>query len=176
VPTPERLLALGTRRGRNLVREYADEIRQARLSAGLSQVSVGATVGLSKSQISRLERGRPPLPNLLTAARIARVVGLDLWVRCYPAPGQLRDAAHAALISRLLQRVPKSMGRELEAPIHPGDLRAWDVLLRCTDAAVAVAAETRLEAQQALACRSRWRRRKHLPDVDARSTRAPGAW
>jgi hypothetical protein len=98
-----------------------------------------------------MEHGRPPLPNFVTAARIARVVGLELWVRCYPAPGQLRDAAHVALISRLLARVPPAVDRHLEAQIQPGDPRAWDLLLRFEDGAtVGVAAETRIRDLQAL--------------------------
>ena len=78
------------------------------------------------------------------------MVGLDLSVRCYPAPGQLRDAAHVALIQRLLLRIPPQVKRQLEAPIRPSDLRAWDVLMEIGAVRIGVAAETRLRDLQAL--------------------------
>jgi transcriptional regulator with XRE-family HTH domain len=160
VPSRERLVEIGTRRGRQLVREYADEIRHARLAAGLKQATVGSGVGMSRAQISRIERGIAPLPDFVAAARIARVVGLDLWIRCYPAGGQLRDAAHVALIARFLARIPPEVEREIEAPVRPGDLRAWDLLLHFTQLSVGVAAETRIRDLQALL------RREHQKQAD----------
>jgi transcriptional regulator with XRE-family HTH domain len=160
VPSRERLVEIGTRRGRQLVREYADEIRNARLAAGLNQATVGFGVGISRAQISRIERGEAPFPDFVAAARIARVVGLDLWIRCYPAGGQLRDAAHVALTSRFLARIPPDVEREIEAPIRTGDLRAWDILLHFKQLSVGVAAETRVRDLQALL------RREHQKQAD----------
>ncbi|HEX6129184.1 MAG TPA: helix-turn-helix transcriptional regulator [Candidatus Limnocylindria bacterium] len=156
MPSKERLAALGTRRGERLVREFADEVRAARLMSGLSQRSVGSAIGLSKSSVSRIELGRPPPVDLVTAARVARVVGLDLSVRCFPAAGPLRDEGHVRLIQRFLAELPTSVARQLEAPIRlPGDQRAWDVLLLAESKRIGVAAETRLRDLQALLRRER---------------------
>ena len=142
------------------MREFGRELHRARLAAGLSQAEVARSVHLSKSTISRMERGLPPLPDFVVAARVARVVGLDLSIRYYPAPGQLRDAPHIALIQRFLARIPPSVRRHLEAPIKPGDLRAWDVLLVIGAVRIGVVAETRIRDLQALL------RREHRKQLD----------
>ena len=162
MPTRERLVTIGTARGRELVREFGQELRGARLAGGLSQAAVGHAVNLSKATISRMERGLPPLPDFIVAARVARVLGLELSVRCFPAAGQLRDAAHVGLIMRFLKRVPASIGRQLEAPIRAGDLRAWDLLLRIGPTSIGLAAETRIRDLQALL------RREHLKQADGK--------
>jgi transcriptional regulator with XRE-family HTH domain len=151
VPNRERLLQLGTRRGERLTRELAEELREARLAGGLTQRDVGRLAGLSKSALSRIESGRGRGPTIVVAARIARVVGLDLSVRCFPAGGRLRDAAHVALVGRFLARVHPRIGRIVEAPIPMDrDQRAWDVLLTIDGVRIGVAAETRLRDLQAL--------------------------
>ena len=76
---------------------------------------------------------------------MARVVGLDLSVRCFPAAGQLRDIAPVRLTNRFLAQVPAEVVRRLESPIDlPGEQRAWDVLLQLDGKRIGVAAETRL--------------------------------
>jgi ribosome-binding protein aMBF1 (putative translation factor) len=49
MPSKERLVTLGTRRGERLVREFADEVRAARLMSGLSQRSVASVIGPRRS-------------------------------------------------------------------------------------------------------------------------------
>jgi hypothetical protein len=101
--------------------------------------------------MSRIERAVLPGPGILVAAHVARVVGLDLTLKCYPAGGSLRDVAHIRLVRRLLEQVPASVEQRLEAPINlPGDQRAWDALLTVGGVRVGVAAETRLRDVQAL--------------------------
>lgn len=160
MPTRESLAAIGAARGRWLVRQFADELRHARLSAGLSQARVGAAAGISQRSVSRIETGQPPHPNLATAARVARVVGLDLRIQCYPAGTRLRDAAHVALIHRFLARLPASVRRRLEAPVAAADPRAWDVLLEMGGVRVGVIAETRIHDLQDLL------RREHRKQLD----------
>jgi transcriptional regulator with XRE-family HTH domain len=160
VPSRESLVGRGNVRGLYLVREFGREIRDARLAAGLSQASVGRAAGLSKAAISRYELGNAPHPDLVQAARVARVVGLDLRVNCYPAAGHLRDQAHVVLIRRFLARLPQRVGRRLEAPIAAGDQRAWDVLLTVSDVRIGVSAETRIRDLQALL------RREHQKQLD----------
>jgi transcriptional regulator with XRE-family HTH domain len=160
MPTREGLSAIGTARGRRLCREFGEEIRHARLAAGLSQASVASAADMSQETISRYELGQAPHPDLLQAARVARMLGLELSVRCFPAAGQLRDVAHVALIRRFLSRLDPRIGRRLEAPVAPGDQRAWDVLVIAHDVRIGVIAETRIRDLQALF------RREHLKQVD----------
>jgi transcriptional regulator with XRE-family HTH domain len=138
-----------------LARQFGDELRYARLAAGLSQARVAAAAGVTQGSISRVERGMPPYPDIVEAARVARIVGLDLSVRCYQAPGQLRDAAHIALIRRLLERLGPDVTHSLEAPIQTDDQRAWDVLLIAGGTRIGIAAETRIRDLQALLRRER---------------------
>ena len=165
MPSRERLVHVGTRRGERLAREYAEEIREARLLAGLSQGDVAAAVGISTSTLSRMENAQPPLADFVAAARVARVVGLDLTVRCFPAGGPLRDAAHLALVTRFLAELHASIARRIEEPIPMDrDQRAWDVLLRIGPVRIGVAAETRLRDVQSLIRRERAKQRDSSTD------------
>jgi transcriptional regulator with XRE-family HTH domain len=150
MPGKERLAHIGNRRGERLVREYADAIRDARQAASLSQRSVAAAAGMSKATVSRMERGVRPLPDLILAARVARVVGLDLTVKCFPSAGPLRDAAHVKLLGKLIERLHGDVRRDAERPVRAMDQRAWDLLLTVGDQRIGVAAETRLRDLQAL--------------------------
>ena len=166
MPVHDRVAYLGVRRGERLAREYAQEVREARLAAGLSQRAVAQAAGVSRPALGRIERGEGRPVDIVTAARIARVVGLDLSLRCFPAAGPLRDEAHVRLIQRFVAELPASVARRLEAPIRlPGDLRAWDVLLIVGGRRIGVAAETRLRDLQALLRRERAKARDDGLDV-----------
>jgi transcriptional regulator with XRE-family HTH domain len=158
--TRERLSDMGTARGRWLARHLGDELRQARLAAGLSQARVAAAAGIGQPTISRIELGRPPHPDVVVAARVARIVGLELRMACFPAAGQLRDVAHVALIGRFVARLPPSAAHRLEAPVAPHDQRAWDVLVTLGDSRIGVVAETRIRDLQGLL------RREHRKQLD----------
>ena len=142
------------------MRQYADELRHARLAAGLSQARVADAARLSQRTVSRFEAGEPPYPDFIAASVVARVVGLEVKLQCFPAAGQLRDEAHVALVSRLLLRLPSTIRRQLEAPIQPNDQRAWDVLLEVQGTRIGVIAETRIRDLQALL------RREHQKQAD----------
>ena len=61
------------------------DLRQHRVSAGLALREVGRRVGMSPSQVSRIERGLAP--SVVTSASwpvIGAVVGLDVRARTYP--------------------------------------------------------------------------------------------
>jgi len=143
------------------VRQFGDELRHARQAAGLSQSRVAAAAGVSQPVLSRMELAKAPHPDFIEAARVARVVGLELRLQCFPAGGQLRDVAHAALIARFLRRAPEAVRRQLEAPVGRGDLRAWDVLLTLRGGTAGVIAETRIRDLQALL------RREHRKQLDS---------
>lgn len=119
MPPRERQVAHG---GRIAARDLAlvgDEIRTARLTAGLTMAQVGAAVGLSPSQISRIERASSRDVPARHLARMGAAVGLDVRIRAYPGPDPIRDAAQQALVDRLRGRLPDgvSMRTEVGLPI-----------------------------------------------------------
>jgi len=138
-------------RAARLVASLGEEMRQARRASGLSQRAVGASAGLSPSQVSRIERGGVPGVSLRHLARIAGVLGLELSARTFPGGAPIRDAAHAALLARLRDRLHPSLVWRTEVPVGAsGDQRAWDATIRGHDFLVAVEAETRPRDLQAL--------------------------
>jgi transcriptional regulator with XRE-family HTH domain len=140
---------------RDLIR-LGEDLRSARMAAGLSLRFVGARIGLSATQVMRIERALVPNVSYRQIARIGAVVGLDVRLRAFPGPDPIRDAPQAKLLARLAPRVhPRLIVRhEVPLPI-PGDLRAWDGwiagFLEPRDGdGLAVDAETRLHDVQAL--------------------------
>jgi transcriptional regulator with XRE-family HTH domain len=127
------------------------EVRGARRMAGISQETLGRAVGLSGSEVGRVERGEAPWLTLDHAARLLAGVGLDLWVRAYPGGPPLRDAAHLQLLARFEARLPGSVHCHREWPIpNSTDRRAVDLLLTGLPRRVGVEAETVLDDLQAL--------------------------
>jgi transcriptional regulator with XRE-family HTH domain len=161
----ERLATIGAMRGLRLAREFGEELRMARMAGGLTQHALGRACGVSKSTVSRIERAQPPLPDFVLAATLARLAGLDLSIRCFPAPGRLRDQPQLALVGRFVPRLATAVARRMEAPVGPGDLRAWDLLLQVGGETIGVAAETRIRDLQALL------RREHRKQEDGRVDR-----
>ena len=147
----ERAVDRGSRQARYAIVTSGREIRQARLAGGLSQRAVGHAVGLSYSQVGRIERAVHPTVSVAQLARIASVVGLDLSVRFYPGPTPLRDAAHLALIARFRARLSPNLMIRTEVPLPlAGDQRAWDAVIAGAGEPIAVEAETRLADVQAV--------------------------
>lgn len=147
----ERALDRGTRRGRRILNELADELREARIQAGLSQAQLARTVGLSRAHVSRFERAAAGRLAITDASRVLSVLGRDLVVKVYPGGSPVRDAAQLALVERLRPRVSTSFTWRAEAPIAAaGDQRAFDVLLEAPGLRIGVEAETRLRDIQAL--------------------------
>jgi transcriptional regulator with XRE-family HTH domain len=130
------------------------ELREARTDRGLSLDVVAAACGISRTELSRIERALASRVPLVTLATIAAVVGLDLAVRLYPGASPLRDGAQAALLSDFRRLVHATVGWATEVPLPiPGDQRAWDVLLTGADWRFGCEAETRPRDAQALARR-----------------------
>lgn len=150
----ERRLDRAARLVRRTLAAIGDELREARLGSGLTQRSVGAAVGLSHSQISRIERGLSPNVSYALLVRIGAVVGLDLPLRAFPSGEPIRDAASNALLSRLRSRLPSGVGWRTEVVLGiPGDQRAWDARIASAPAPIMVEAETHLRDVQALSRR-----------------------
>jgi transcriptional regulator with XRE-family HTH domain len=147
----ERPVDVGSSRAREIVARLTGEFRNARLIAGLSQDDVAAALGISRSQYSRIERGRSVDLSIPMGCRVSAVLGLDLSVRTFPAGDPIRDTAHVALLERLRVLCHRSLVWRTEVPFPiPGDLRAWDATIRGPSFRAAVEAETRFRDQQAL--------------------------
>ena len=143
-----------------------DELREARIAAGLTQREVGDAVGCSHSQISRVERGLDPNVSYALLVRIGAVVGLDLPLRAFPSGDPVRDAASLALLGRLRSQLPEAVAWRTEVALGiPGDLRAWDALIDVRPRPVVVEAETRLRDVQALTRRLALKQRDGQQDV-----------
>jgi transcriptional regulator with XRE-family HTH domain len=127
MPARERAVDRGTRVARRDLAATGADLRNARISAGLTLEDVGRAVGLSGSQVGRIERSRHEAVTVAQLAKIGAVVGLDVRIRAYPGPDPIRDAAQTALLSRLRERLHPALTFRTEVPLPIGnDLRAWD--------------------------------------------------
>ena len=125
-----RRVDVGAERGRELVALATREFVLARTNAGLSQDEVAGALGTSRSQYGQIELGRSPDVSIVTAARIAAVLGLTASLRFFPTSEPIRDAAHMALLERLRTRCHRSLRWRTEVPLPgQGDLRAWDAVV-----------------------------------------------
>ena len=150
----ERAVDRGTARGRRLIGDIGRECRTARLDRGLSTATAGRAIGRSASWVSRAERGLSPTVGVLELARLCAVVGLDLSIRAFPGAGPLRDSVHAALLGSFRDLLHHALDWAGEVPLPgPGDLRAWDALIRGDGWRYGVEAETSPHDAQATARR-----------------------
>jgi transcriptional regulator with XRE-family HTH domain len=161
MPARQSNVALGQLRGRRIVATLAGELGDARLAAGLSYSDLGAAVGLSGQQVSRICRGQAPNVSFIRMASLLAAVGLDLSSRAYPGGTPVRDIAHLALLNRLRARIAPVIDWRAEAPVVEQsrsqlgtlpvpDRRAWDARIEGPGWRVGIEAETRLGDVQAL--------------------------
>ena len=102
------------------------ELRDARLKAGLRLVDVARPLGCSAATVSRAESGLASGLTLQSAMQHAAVVGLRMTVNIYPAGAPLRDRGSLKLLNRLEQHVGPAWRWIVEFPVARGDLRAFD--------------------------------------------------
>lgn len=146
--------------------QILSELRNARLDRDISEAGLAASLGISASQYSRIERGLTRGLSIEQATVLLGEVGLELSVRAFPAGEPIRDAGHVALLERFRARVHISVRVRTEVPFpKPGDLRAWDVVLVGSDWRHGYEAETRPRDRQALERRLALKARDG--DVDA---------
>jgi transcriptional regulator with XRE-family HTH domain len=142
---------VGADRARRIIHELGRNIRETRLSLGLSQSDVAEAIGLSRSCVSRIEVGVVRSVSVWHLARIFSVLGQDFVARSYPSGEPIRDAGHVRVLERLRAHVHPSFAWRYEVPVRAGsDLRAWDAMLVRSSLRVAVEAETRPRDIQAL--------------------------
>ena len=142
---------LGREMGGRAIARIGRELRDARRSAGLSQVAAGDAAAMSHGQVSRIEHSRLGHVTVDQLARLAAALGLDLVIRTYPAGDPVRDTAQLQLLERLRQRIAPTWRWRTEVPIPiPGDRRAWDAVIANGRTAVGIEAETVLSDIQAL--------------------------
>jgi len=118
--------------------------------AGISQDTVGAAVGVSGSEVGRVERGEAPWLTIRDASRLLAAVGLTFWGRTYPGGSPLRDAAHGRLLSRFEARLPAHLKcvREWPIPVQ-GDQRSVDLVIIGLGHRIGLEAETAFRDEQA---------------------------
>lgn len=133
-----------------MLADLGDELREARLRAGLRQVDVAAALATSRTRVGYTERGRLVTVPMLDLARHAGALGLKLNARLYPAGPPIRDQGQVALLDRFRRRLSADWQIRLEAPLPlHGDQRAWDMLLWSRGVTVGIEAITRLRDVQA---------------------------
>jgi transcriptional regulator with XRE-family HTH domain len=154
VATHERRVDRGSRQARRRLVTIGDELREARLSAGLSQRQVGASA-ISHTEVGRIERATASRVPFVTLSLLGSVLGLDVSIRAYPDGEPIRDAAQIALLARLRALLPPTLTWRTEVPLEiPGDMRAWDAVIGGPAWRIPVDAESRLRDVQA--CTREW--------------------
>ena len=127
-----------------------EELREARLSAGLSQRQVGASAGISRTEVGRIERAAATRVPFEALSILGAVLGLDISMRAYPDGEPIRDAAQIALLARLRAVLHPTLTWRTEVPLEiPGDLRAWDAEIGGPGWRIPIDAESRLRDVQA---------------------------
>ena len=133
-----------------LLQRLGRELRLARIAAGLTQAEVGRRLGLSDSEVSRIERAGARGLTLAALHRSAAAVGLRVWIRLYPGGRRVLDVPQLALMGRLRDRLGRAWDWQIEVPVPiDGDLRAADALLTSGAVTIMVEAITRLSDVQA---------------------------
>jgi transcriptional regulator with XRE-family HTH domain len=152
MPSGERNFDRSARRAARLRVTIGQEIRDARLAAGISQNVVARAARVSQPKISRLEAGSLTTASIDTLVMVADAVGLDLSVRAYPGRAPTRDAAHARKLSAFLGHVarPLTYSTEVALPHRDGvpEQRAWDAMVFAPDGDTGVELEMRLYDMQ----------------------------
>lgn len=129
--TVERPAERGRRIGETALVRLGEELRRARVAAGLSLRELGRIVHMDHGKISRIERGRYPAVTFGELAALMAVVGLRLHVAAFPSGTLHRDRGHARLVDRFAGLLHPSWDWRTEVPLpNPVDPRSWDGLLR----------------------------------------------
>jgi transcriptional regulator with XRE-family HTH domain len=160
MPTRETPIQRAARRSMWLLRRIGEELRVARVGSAMSTREVATLVGVSHTQVLRIERGLAPHVDIGLLARLAAVLGCDLSMGIHPVGAPVRDKAHLALLAKFAARLDPSIDWQTEVPIPiPGDSRSADGVAATVDFGAIVEAETRLDDVQAAERRLRTKQR-----------------
>ncbi len=143
----------GARQARRSLVENGELVREARIRLGMTQETLAAGVGCSRTAIWRLERGHPRT-RVVDLFQAMAVLGLEASLRAYPSGSPVRDAGQVALLERFRTRLHPTLSWTTEVPLPiPGDLRAWDAVTCGPGFRIGVEAESRLRDAQGTARR-----------------------
>jgi len=149
MPAQERLHAIGIQRADAVTRRLGREARELRLRSGLGQADLARVLGCTRQWIGNFELGRLHVVDLRRVTRLFMFLGHRVVITAYPTGEPLRDAGQVRLLERFNARLSPNWQRFTEAVMpNPGDLRAWDELLR-GPVTIGVEAETRPRDLQA---------------------------
>jgi transcriptional regulator with XRE-family HTH domain len=127
--TRERPADRGRQQVARALRALADDLREARVAAGISQRQIARSVGVSATLVSRLERNQLRAPNLEHLAAIAAVLGLAVRISASPDGEPVHDRVQLRLLAAFRNRLHPSLAWRTELPLPiPGDRRAWDAV------------------------------------------------
>ncbi len=151
MPSRERRLERASWLMQRDLQQLGDDLRNARLDAGLTLREVGRQVGVSPATVLALERAHPPGPRPELLSRHAAAVGLRARIKVYPDGDPIRDAPSIRLISAFRARLRANHRFRPEVPVSdvPGDMRAWDGVLELTGCDCATEFVTRFHDCQA---------------------------
>jgi transcriptional regulator with XRE-family HTH domain len=151
VPVRESIASLGSARSRQLRQRAADDVRTARLEAGLSRRELSARVGIDRRWLARMERADPAALTIDSIARVAPALGLTAAIGLFPDGSPVRDRAHLDLLRRFVSRIPQGLPVRFEVPVPiAGDRRSGDAVISVANEAILVEAETQLYDIQAI--------------------------
>lgn len=161
--TRQTRLLRGRRRGDVLVRRTLSELRERRMMLGISQHAMARELGCSQANLWRTEAEEVAV-TVVRLSEMASVMGLELSIGLHELGDPIRDKGQQALAGRFAALLSPRWAVTSEALLPmPGDLRAWDKLLRLTGAErgqlVGVDLETRIRDAPALVRRTRMRER-----------------
>jgi len=131
--------------------ELGEDLRTARLIAGLTLREVAQRVGCAPSVVLGVERGAEPGPRPDRLAMHAAAVGMRARVRVYPEGEPLRDAGQVRMWTSFRSRLPVGLAIKVEQAVtgDPADRRAFDAVLMLPGCRCAIELITRLHDCQA---------------------------
>jgi transcriptional regulator with XRE-family HTH domain len=119
----------GRDRSRVLARRFGQELRIARVTAGLTQRQLARLAGTTQQEVSRVERGNPGV-RLDVRCRLASGCGHELWWRLDPVESvRLRDSGQLRIAEAILRALHPAWAGSLEVPVARDDRRAADMVL-----------------------------------------------
>ncbi len=150
----------GRRRGLELQAKLLSELRQARITADISQREMAARLGWSQAEYWRFENNRVANLAMPDIGAAAALLGFDLSSALHPAGDAIADRGQQSAIARLRGMIGTQWKVFAEALLPgPGDKRSWDLLLRLGNQIVGIEVETKVRDIQALVRKIRARQR-----------------